>query len=432
MVVPTVCKSWFGNPDSPTESTSTPVEVEDDANPGVNFLRPHEAEKLLGHEFNSTAGTGITALARLKALGNGWDINVVKRLLAYITPPGTVENSDWCLQFSTGDKVKVWCDQSDPPAWNLGVVQSVSKAANSLKVVYPVQAGRPDLQHSLHELNDGNVQPREGCQQTPAMPTDLDLNSVLTQVAREGSSRKPGHKVKVKPDRWSGTHGSEARSNKPYLNFKQLKWSEYHKTNPAKGHIGHTTVKAFTKQIDAEWEQLVTKSTDLHKRAKQLDAAARSTGHSTACSKCGRPSTDFKNMNSFHSHQSRCSGPTVATAALALEHALATPETTYRIDCEQTGSEWDSCHQGQEAPNSTELLTGQLPIAGRDIHTQFVLNDGSTLHQVTENASRYQHISDWGRATRRITTDVEPAGAWGRPRVHGAGPEPTPGTTKWS
>jgi hypothetical protein len=109
--VPTVCKSWQGDPENPTERTNYPVRVIDVNNPELMFLRPHKAEKLLGLFAGCTAGAGITAISRLKAIGNGWDINVVSMLFGYLPLPGGEQFIDWCLQFEAGDLVKVWNDK---------------------------------------------------------------------------------------------------------------------------------------------------------------------------------------------------------------------------------------------------------------------------------------------------------------------------------
>ena len=44
---------------------------------------PHEAEQLMGLPKDCTAGARISARDRLQAIGNGWDVNVVKMLLRF-------------------------------------------------------------------------------------------------------------------------------------------------------------------------------------------------------------------------------------------------------------------------------------------------------------------------------------------------------------
>ena len=131
-------------------------------------------------------------------------------------------------------------------------------------------------------------------------------------------------------------------------------------------------------------------------------------GASLKCKHCGTEQSNFKNMNSFKSHQSRCSArASINTAALAFETTNASTVETFRVDCEQVGSDWDRCHEGQECMNSTELLNGKLPLPARDTCTTFTMNDGSRQYQVDEHAKDYANQSEWGSVIKRVTTDVE-------------------------
>ena len=75
----TVGSSWGGSLEAPEARTFFPVLVQDEEYPGVpQQLRPHEAEKLMGMPAGVTEGPGISNLQRLTAVGNGWDINVMR------------------------------------------------------------------------------------------------------------------------------------------------------------------------------------------------------------------------------------------------------------------------------------------------------------------------------------------------------------------
>ena len=61
------------------------------------------------------------------------------------------------------------------------------------------------------------------------------------------------HPINTRPDRWDGQSGSKSRSNKPYINFKVIRWAEYHRTNPStcKGSNGYVGPEKFGRQIAA-------------------------------------------------------------------------------------------------------------------------------------------------------------------------------------
>ena len=137
--VPTVCKSWKGDPKNPKESTKYPVRVYIDVNnPELMFLRPHEAERLLGVTPGCTSGARITAISRLKGIGQGWDINVCSMLLGYLPMPDGDQSTDWCMQFKTDDQVKVWNDKETISAWVDGTVKYMSKPKSEIRVDYPI------------------------------------------------------------------------------------------------------------------------------------------------------------------------------------------------------------------------------------------------------------------------------------------------------
>ena len=121
------------------------MRVIDVNNPELMFLRPYEAEKLLGLFAGCTTGARTTAIPRLKVIGNGWDINVVSILLGYLPLPGGEQIIDWCMQFEAGDLVKVWNDKERIPAWVDGIVKHVSQPKNEIRVDYPVTAEHPVL-----------------------------------------------------------------------------------------------------------------------------------------------------------------------------------------------------------------------------------------------------------------------------------------------
>ena len=70
--------SWKGDPNSPVADTRKPVLVRDEIHDEPQHLRPQEAERLMGMPEGCTAGPGITAIERLRAIGNAWDLNVTK------------------------------------------------------------------------------------------------------------------------------------------------------------------------------------------------------------------------------------------------------------------------------------------------------------------------------------------------------------------
>ena len=98
--------SWIGPHDNPRANTARPLLVN-----GHLSLRPHEAERLMGFEANSTAGNQVTWKQRLQCIGEGWDLNVVLLFFRHsqLVQPGYVEcipqtvlmclsREDWELQ----------------------------------------------------------------------------------------------------------------------------------------------------------------------------------------------------------------------------------------------------------------------------------------------------------------------------------------------
>ena len=406
-----MCKSWKGDPDNPQERTNYPVRVIDANNPEQMFLRPHEAEKLLGLITGCTAGAGITAISRLKAIGNGWDINVVSMLLGYLPLPDGEQFTDWCIQFKAGDLVKVWSDKETIPAWVNGTVKHMSQPKAEIRVDYPVTAEHPNGAYTIHDLDDGNIQYRDEIDnQDEAVEEESaadKINDVLIGVSQSKNMMHSTHQVKTRPDRWSGQKGKAVRNSKPYTNYQNIRWIEYHKSNPSKGSTGYHSTRQFAKVIAKEWDALQVKDKQLHELTKKVDADLRSNS-TDKCKHCGTEQSNFKNMNSFKSHQSRCSArASINTAALAFETTNASTVETFRVDCEQVGSDWDRCHEGQECMNSTELLNGKLPLPARDTCTTFTMNDGSRQYQVDEHAKDYANQSEWGSVIKRVTTDVE-------------------------
>lgn len=76
-------KSWRGDPDHPEADTNLPVLVDDEMHEKPQHLRPQEAERLMGMAAGCTAGSGATAKERLRAIGNAWDMNVVRMLFRF-------------------------------------------------------------------------------------------------------------------------------------------------------------------------------------------------------------------------------------------------------------------------------------------------------------------------------------------------------------
>ena len=229
------------------------------------------------------------------------------------------------------------------------------------------------------------------------------------------------HKVKTRPDRWAGQKCKAVKNSKPYTNYQNIRWSEYHKTNPHKGSTGYIGPDKFARVIAKEWEELQIKDQQLHAMAKRIDADHRSEGKGK-CKHCGEAQSSFRSKNSFQSHQSRClARASIDTAALPIEttnpgvtetyrvdcEQVGRVTETYRVDCEQVGSDWNKCHEGQECMSSTEQLNGEIPLPTRDTCTTFTMNDGSLQFQIDEQAKCYTNQPDWGSVIRRVATDVE-------------------------
>ena len=75
--------SWTGDPDEPTARTGRPIEVIEEDKPGMQQLRPGEAEKLHNLRAGCTDAPGVKAIDRLTAIGGGWDMNVIKMILQH-------------------------------------------------------------------------------------------------------------------------------------------------------------------------------------------------------------------------------------------------------------------------------------------------------------------------------------------------------------
>jgi hypothetical protein len=57
--------------------------VIEDGKPGVQQLRPGEAEKLHRLRAGCTDAPGVRAIDRLTAIGGRWDMNVIKMILQH-------------------------------------------------------------------------------------------------------------------------------------------------------------------------------------------------------------------------------------------------------------------------------------------------------------------------------------------------------------
>lgn len=410
-VVPTIGKSWCGTDQNPKEQTSTPVWVKDRNSDKLQYLRPHEAEKLLGHAEGVTEGIGIGSLQRLKGLGNGWDMNVVSLLLGFLPTPNlestSNEGEDWCLQFKAGDRVKVWTDTTTPPAWYEGVIKHVCRN-RGVRVEYPPSEDYPNGSHTNHDTDDGNIMFSDKQPQETEAPPEVtaDLNSMLEAVKSRERTRLLQHPIKTRPDRWTGQSGNKARSNKPYLNYQTVRWAEYHKSNPPKGKEGHVTYAKFAKMVAEDWDKLVQKGKQLHEVTKVVDEKLRASSKEPKCHKCGKTQSEFASKASFQSHKSRCRvTPNVATAALAMEKQTADDNLTYRVDCEQAGSDWTWCSEGQEVLGSEQSLVGEIPLPARRIRTEFTHCDGSKSTRVDDGVTHYVGHPEIGSVTKRVTID---------------------------
>ena len=81
--VRTIGTSWRGDPHNPEANTAVPVIVHDEEFQKAQQLRPSEAERLMGLPLNCNSGCGVTAEDRLRAVGDGWDLNVTSMLFRF-------------------------------------------------------------------------------------------------------------------------------------------------------------------------------------------------------------------------------------------------------------------------------------------------------------------------------------------------------------
>ena len=98
----TITSSLSNSESEPLPRTRRPVQVIEEGKPGVHYLRPHEAERLLGMRANCTAAPNISPRQRLAALGNAWDIRVLSlfyqqyriQVAARLKQPSTKEHGN--------------------------------------------------------------------------------------------------------------------------------------------------------------------------------------------------------------------------------------------------------------------------------------------------------------------------------------------------
>jgi site-specific DNA-cytosine methylase len=77
--------SWGGDPEKPQAQSNRKVWVHDPKHPGTpQDLHVTEAEKLHGMKADQTAAPGVSPLERIRCVGAGWDINIVKMLFGTI------------------------------------------------------------------------------------------------------------------------------------------------------------------------------------------------------------------------------------------------------------------------------------------------------------------------------------------------------------
>ena len=100
--------SWGGNPEHPQAQSNRKVWVHDPSHPGTpQDLHVTEAEKLHGMKADQTAAPGLSPLDRIRRVGAGWDINVLKRLF------GTIFKGNDAPQPSPAGHVKVLASGSE-------------------------------------------------------------------------------------------------------------------------------------------------------------------------------------------------------------------------------------------------------------------------------------------------------------------------------
>jgi hypothetical protein len=75
--------SWEGDPENPRANTRVPVLVDDELYDEPQHIKPEEAEALMGHRVGSTAAPGVSAKARLRCIGAGWDHIVATIVLSH-------------------------------------------------------------------------------------------------------------------------------------------------------------------------------------------------------------------------------------------------------------------------------------------------------------------------------------------------------------
>ena len=79
--------TWVGSDDHPRSDSHRKLQIRDFNFTELQEPRPHEAELLMGLPKGITEGPSITNKQRLRCIGNGWDLNVVKPLLTWFVTP---------------------------------------------------------------------------------------------------------------------------------------------------------------------------------------------------------------------------------------------------------------------------------------------------------------------------------------------------------
>lgn len=90
--ITTVTASWKGDPNRPWQHTSRPIMINDDSYEEWQSITATEAERLHHIPEGSTAAPGVTEAQRLKAIGDGWDISIVARILQGMYADNPMEN----------------------------------------------------------------------------------------------------------------------------------------------------------------------------------------------------------------------------------------------------------------------------------------------------------------------------------------------------
>ena len=108
--VHTITATWKGG-DTPRQCTGNPIRVMN-ANGTLDYLRAHEAEKLMGLPEGHTNLPGASQAQRLKLIGNGMDVRCLRQMLQH---------------FRVRDVPKAEHDTMPPPKWISTVTKDMGR-----------------------------------------------------------------------------------------------------------------------------------------------------------------------------------------------------------------------------------------------------------------------------------------------------------------